>query len=498
MSRLKSWLALAAIAGVLGVVLTQVPPTIVLPAILAFAVAVVGLLASRELSSDQLRLWVLLFGWILYFLSGVSLRIRGASEIETSVLDSAAALRVVLVSAVGLIVLAVLFGANRHGSTRSDGRLFGGAIMLMAYGGFALLSSLWSVSPLWTGYKSAEYLVGLAVALSLAFAIKTLHDLEVTFRVTWGIYIVLLGLVWIGFLVAPSRAMIETGGLLGWRLGGVFPVASTNTVGDLAATVLLVALVRLAYGFGSRRIWMVLLVAAGGALFLSQARSALLGVVLALVVLSVLLPKMRKQGALLAVAFGAMGYVFVELVYSYLVRGQSVGNIASLSGRTLYWNAALELWREHPIVGAGAYAAGRFGVLQELGEQLTSSLHNTWIEVLVGTGIIGVAMVGLAVIVVGLRVLRMARAEMDSPLGHIPAEMAAVLLLELARSLFTSGAFIWHPATRFLLAVTLCACYAPVAASIAETARTPEESVDHEGSPLPAGGPALRPETGGS
>lgn len=466
MRRRLPWAIAAAGAVLVGLGVVKFSPLGPVSLTVGFLMLTVTLLASRDLSGESVWLRALLVAWVAYFVSGLPLRVRGAAEIEASVLDSAAALRVVLVAGVGLVVLALLFRRSEKSSALAGGRLFSGAAILLCYGGFALLSSLWSISPMWTAYKSVEYLVGLALAMGIAFSIRSLDDLKSVVNVTWSLYVVLLGLVWAGFLLAPSRAMIATRGLFGWRLGGVFPVASTNTVGDLAATVLLIALVRLAYSEGSRRWWIALLAAASGALFLSQARSALLGVVAAVVVLSILLPRIRRQGVLLGVGLGTLGYVFVDLLYSYLARGQSQGNLESLSGRTLYWGAAIELWSQHPIVGAGAYAAGRFGVLQELGEQFTSSLHNTWIEVLVGTGVVGVAIVAAAVLAVVVAVFRMARAESNSQLGHITAELCAILVLELVRSVFTSGAFIWHPATRFLLAVTVCMAYATVAQSM--------------------------------
>ncbi len=495
MRRREAWGVLVLGALLLGAAVTQVSPFVVGAAAAACLVGAIGLLASRNLVGDELRIRMLLLAWAIYFISGQPLRIRAATDIAESALDPAASLRVLMVAAVGLVVLALLFGRAERVASSAGRPLFSGAVLLVAYGVFALLSSLWSVSPMWTAYKSAEYLVGLVLALLFALSIRNLDDLKAVVNLTWAMFGTLLVFVWIGFLVAPSRAMVPTKGLLGWRLGGVFPVASTNTVGDLAATVLLVVLVRLLYSQGSRRWLITFLVAAAGALFLSQARSALLGVVAAVIVLSILLPKVRKQGVLLAVGAGSLAYVFVDLVYAYLVRGQSQGNIESLSGRTLYWTAAIELWMKHPIVGAGAYAAGRFGVLQQLGEQLTSSLHNTWIELLVGTGVVGVAIVAASAIAVTVALFRMARAESDSPMGFIPAELGAIVVLELVRSVFTSGAFIWHPATRFMLAVIVCVSYATAGEKLSAPEADP--GVEPSGSDsTPAvgdGGPSIGP-----
>jgi len=492
--RLTTWLGTAIGAVVLGLFVVLLPPAGAVAASLIVVVAALLMLGSRDLAGDEVWLRVMLVAWVAYYLSGVPLRIRAASEIEATAVDGAAALRVALVAMIGLVVLAFWFQRRERAASQTGRHGYLAVALLLAYGVLSLMSSLWSVVPLWTAYKSTEYLVGLVLAICVAYLVKTLFDLESIVNTTWGIYIVLLGFVWAGLLLAPARAMVPTGGVLGWRLGGVFPIASTNTVGDLAATVLLIAIVRLAYARGSKRWWTILMVAALGALFLSQARSALLGVVAAVLVLTISLPRIRRQGVLLGVGVASLTYIFVDLVYSYLVRGQSTGNLQTLSGRTLYWDAALELWRQHPIVGAGGYAAGRFGVLQQLGEQTTSSLHNTWIELLVGTGVVGAAIVAVAVIVIGVSIVRMARAESGTALGHIPAEITAILVLEVVRSVFTSGAFIWHPATRVLLAVIVCLTYDKVAKSLVQTEELNDSSLavpSHSGSAAAADGGVL-------
>jgi O-antigen ligase len=45
-------------------------------------------------------------------------------------------------------------------------------------------------------------------------------------------------------------------------------------------------------------------------------------------------------------------------------------------------------------------------VLAELGSVYTSSLHGTWVEALVGTGIVGVALLAGSVLVTGTRAFR--------------------------------------------------------------------------------------------
>ena len=53
------------------------------------------------------------------------------------------------------------------------------------------------------------------------------------------------------------------------------------------------------------------------------------------------------------------------------------------------WNAAIPYWRESPVFGRGLMTSTRLEVLPSLGLESTATIHGTWIETLVGTGLVG-------------------------------------------------------------------------------------------------------------
>jgi O-antigen ligase len=95
-------------------------------------------------------------------------------------------------------------------------------------------------------------------------------------------------------------------------------------------------------------------------------------------------------------------------ITSFLLRGQSLALASKLSGRDTLWSAAIPIWKHSPIIGNGLETASRVDVLSGLGRGFTSTLHSTWIEALVGTGLIGSALLIAAVVVTGWRAFLMA------------------------------------------------------------------------------------------
>jgi O-antigen ligase len=57
------------------------------------------------------------------------------------------------------------------------------------------------------------------------------------------------------------------------------------------------------------------------------------------------------------------------------------------------------VWEQSPLIGGGLLTATRFEVLARMGETYTSGIHGTWVEALVGTGLIGLALLSLSFLV---------------------------------------------------------------------------------------------------
>jgi O-antigen ligase len=118
-----------------------------------------------------------------------------------------------------------------------------------------------------------------------------------------------------------------------------------------------------------------------------------------------------------------------------------------------WWEYAWHEFSKHPWTGLGAYAGSRFDVLAGLGATYTSSVHNTYLEVIVGTGFGGLLPVILALagtwwVLLGAsrRLRRMEKGPRLAP------EAIGVLSVITVRSFFTAH-LIWHPSLAFLMLV---------------------------------------------
>lgn len=450
----RTTVVLLVFGAILGVSVAAVPASWTLALAGAFLVMSVFALALRALPKADRWFAMVIMGWVVYYLSGLAIRGRGTEEIAVSALDPAALARVVLVAVAALIVTSGFLVRKSEGVPGGTDRTLA-VRFLAAFAVFDVVSTLWSVYPAWTLYKSLEYGVGVALAVVVARALRSFDEMDRLLDATWTIYGAMLLSVWIGVLVSPGLAITPVRGVIGWQLNGLFPVISANGVGDIAATLFIIALVRLGYRYAAWRRWAVLLAASGITLVLSQARSAILGVAVAVLFMVLAVPRLRKRQVAVILLVAASLYTSLDYLVAYVRRGQSEALLANLSGRVPYWEAALELTSRSPLIGSGAYAAGRFGVLEVMGETRASSLHNTWVEVLVGSGVVGLVLLAVAVVVLLFTLLRFVRTSRDSDRGRLVVEVCAVLMFELTRSAFTSGAIMWHPANRFFLAVVV-------------------------------------------
>jgi len=418
--------------------------------LLAVPAALRQVKASVGALGRQLRWWHWL--WLFLFLSDLTFRIRDANEIQDSPVDFWAGYRMGLVGACGL-VLAARFAMGHAEWVRS---LFQGLARVLAiYCAVCVVSTAWSVYPQWTLYKAVEYLIDASVLAAILAAAGSVAAFKSLFDWTWALTGLLMGTVWAGALAWPGDAFARGVGTLGWQLVGVAPNVSANSVGEISALLAVVALARLLTrnGAHARRAFYGLVFAASLiTLILSQTRSALTAFVFGVAALlffsrRVGIAAFSVLGVLLAVFQSTLG----ETAMQYFLRGQDRQLFGSLSGRTEWWAYAWAKFLERPLTGYGAYAGGRFVAMADLGDSATSSIHSTYIEVLLGTSIWG--LLPVIALLAGAWWL-LARGLNRSAAGaerELALEALAVLGVITVRSVFTTH-LIWHAsALPFLL-----------------------------------------------
>ncbi len=387
--------------------------------------------------------------WLLAWMSALVFRDRNADAIREEPLDFWAAWRIGLMGVIGLILLTRL--ATRR-SEWSRNLLRGLPAGIFLYGAVCLASTLWSVFPAWTFYKALEYLVDVALLAAVLAAVGKIEQIKSLFDLTWTLYSVMLATVWLGVIIRPDLTVVSSAGPIGIIIVGLIPSISANGVGDLSATLLVVAATRLLLRRTHRGPYWLLFLVALPTMILAQSRSPVGGAMLGLFMVLLL----RRRLGLLTVV-GLAGAVLLSVTSAETVlqeavlRGQSVEMFRSLSGRVNWWAPAWEAFRDNPLLGLGGYAAGRFGVLDAIGATEPSSLHNAWLEVLVGVGVVGFLPFLWTVLGTWVTLLRGDPTNAASEVVlALRVEALGVFTLICLRSAFTVE-FIWHAPTTFFL-----------------------------------------------
>jgi O-antigen ligase len=294
--------------------------------------------------------------------------------------------------------------------------------LLGAYVAVAAIAGLASPLPLQGSYRAFELGVGFLAAVT---AISLLHERSPAMFVRFLVRVLgaILAVVWIEALVVPAEAWSPSASVLPYELQGYLPQYSSNTVGLLGG---LLALYGLAKAGATRRASSLAFVAGFVTLVASQYRT---GIVAFIAVGLVVLWK-RRSGWVAVLVVAAVpvviGFGWGRLSEeSMQVFGKGRPElVGSLDSRTVYWRAAEPLIREHLLLGWGLNVESR-RVLASLGDQTTSTIHSTWVEALLGTGIVGTGLLALAFIS-GMRQAFRAR---GSPLGLAVAAMLAFMCI---------------------------------------------------------------------
>jgi len=281
--------------------------------------------------------------------------------------------------------------------------------------------------------------------------VRNVDEIKSLFDWTWLLCGLLLITVWLGVLVRPDVAAVKGIGLIGVEIQGIFPWINSNGVGELAAILLVIAATRLLFRNEHRSpYWLACLVALATLVF-AQSRSAITGGLLGLVV--VLVFERRLQLLALVGIAGAALLLLTNagvVLQQAFMRGQSPDLFYSLSGRVSWWVSAWDVVRENPFWGIGGYA-GRFAVLGPLGVTEASSVHNAWIEILVGVGLIGFLPFVSTFLGIWSNLLRRRNpGSTPSTARELQSEAVGIFALLSFRSIF-SDEFIWHPPLLFFL-----------------------------------------------
>jgi len=428
---------------------------LLLPAgLVVLGMGLVGGLSRVRSLVARLTWWHVL--WALIFASALVFRQRSVNQIDTNLLDAWALYRIALDLIVGTILLTRL-AVRRPPFWGSMFRGFLGVLTVFAL--ICIASSVWSVYPTWTLFKSMEYLMGLALLAAILETARSVRDFKSLFNWTWALYGFLLLSVWMGAVLWPQAALHPIGlpkdALLGVRLSGVFPAQSSEGVGIFAAMIGLVCLCRLLPlardGRGSRW-YFPILGASIITMVLSQTRMAIGGFLLG-TFLILLLSRRLRVGAVMTFIVGPLLLLtgVGSVLWAFLKRGENYHALSTLSSRVVWWKFAWEKLMERPLTGYGAYAGGRFAVMAKLGMGTTSSVHSDYLGILIGSSIWGLIPFLAAIIGVWWFLISFLRRTYGAgPERQLAYESVAVFALLTINSVFVPM-FSWQAPLYFLV-----------------------------------------------
>jgi len=356
--------------------------------------------------------------------SGLVFRLRGTEKILDNPLDAAGMFRVAFL-ALALFLAAVGFMNGRQSGIRSRPfRLYA------LYTATALLGAAGSADPLLTIFHAGELFIALFVFVA---AVRSAGP-EAPSRIEATIYwfqVTLMGMVWLGVILFPAQAIIPVNSPIPWQIQGVVPAVASNGVGTLGAILALWSLARFLSPVAERSSPRLALgIAAAGfvTLVAAQYRTGYVAFAVGLVILLALRGRAVLAAFVLAAGIGLVfvGHGFAEEAQPLLLRGQSPEEASQLSSRLDWWGLAIPVWKESPLVGRGLLTATRFEVLGAIGREETSTIHSTWVEALVGTGVVGVTFLAASFLVLLRRAIRCALA----PTGRVvPLVVLTVLAI---------------------------------------------------------------------
>jgi len=395
------------------------------------------------------------FGLWLVLGSGLTWRLRSAYDLQDNPLDWAGMARLALD---GLAVAAAVLSLCAPQPQRRAPPAYR---FFLGYVAVAALGVLPSVQPRLVAFRVAELVAYCIVAWSCYQVLPAERVFAVVRRFCW----LLVATVAVGVLLWPGEALTASrGGIVPFRLRGVVPDLSANTVGA-------VGLVLFAVGLGDRRLRR-LPVAAGLALVvLAQYRTGYIAVP----VIGGLWLLCRRSLAGWAALLVAVPTVYLLAISATArnawIRGEdaSQSNI-NLSGRTLWWADAIDVAGRSPWIGTGLSTGTRYEVLADrLGRDEVSTIHGTWIEAYAGTGLIGLAALATSVALAWVAAWRVSR------LSALPLLLLTALTVRsLTGSAFELPSF---ALMLFLLVVTVSATLPGAAVEAAERAEAVEADV---------------------
>jgi len=397
------------------------------------------IVTNRSSEWDRRWKWI----WLIAFIGGLLFRARHVDEIREAYLSLEVIHRPIAALLVCFAILPYI--------SKQPFILFRGIIgLLTIFGLWRLMSTFWSIEPLWTFYRSLEFLIIVALTAITTWSLRSITDLQKWMNWFWLWHGFLLVSIWIGVVVFPEKALLPSRGVIPYLLAGVIPAINPNSVATIGAILSVVSFTR--WLTTGKRKWLLLMMPAFTTMILAQGRSAMAGALLG-ILLTLILSRRYSLITFLSLLISILVIVptFRETIKSYFMRGQTEELFWSFTGRQFWWQYALNYIKENPWIGYGAFAFSRFKAAEDLNIPIFSGLDNSWVDVAVEIGIPGAILLAVIFVAIWFFCIKVSLTG-NLEERRLAIELSGVLAILTIRSFFTS-ALIFHNAWPFFLII---------------------------------------------
>jgi O-antigen ligase len=251
-----------------------------------------------------------------------------------------------------------------------------------------LTSTLWSVHPIVTLGKSVEIILAGVVFLEVSRSTDPLRRIDALREITLLTISLIALLTVAGFVLRISSFIQQRPGIFTSSTAqSVF--LSGNGLGYVTSALFLVVLAEWQAGRIKDQSAFLQMGFALGLFSVAASRTSF--VILLLSVLVILYRRSKAAAAMCSVIVTLLIVLFRNSILTHLKGNESTAGFETLSARTVLWTAALRQWHEHPLFGSGGGVGGKL-VIENVGDvylEKVSSLHNGFMELLMGLGAVG-------------------------------------------------------------------------------------------------------------
>jgi hypothetical protein len=371
-----------------------------------------GLLTVRfgraSTASLEVRMWWIPWAWLALFLVSDHRFEKGSPN---DVLTGDVSSRIIIELGVYALIAAIIVVYWR--ALRRPHPFSGLPAFLLAWPAVALVSTLWSIIPKFTLVRAGQLFVPVLLAVCMLGLGR--RDPEVAESLWWRslrlLVNVIILLVLIGLATGSTATDYEGGeGRFAW------PGVHSVQAGILSGAALLAVITggrwftRSSIAIHAAKIAILTL-----AVVRSQTRGAVASLLVAIVALLWIAGRRRPIVRLLAVPGLVTGAIFAwsssrSQIVEYALRGGTEQGLETLNGRIPLWELTFQVLAEGGkwLTGFG-YGSSRVLLFERV--SWAGTAHNSWVELLMGVGIVGVAIAIIGCFLIGKRLLERASRE---------------------------------------------------------------------------------------